>query len=267
MAGSERGSLPTIMGILNVTPDSFSDGGSWTDPAAAVRHALEMADQGAGIIDVGAESTRPGATPVSAEEEVRRLEPVLKDLVPSLDVPVSVDTMKTEVAARCIDLGAEIVNDVLGLRAEGMIDLCAETGVTAVIMHMNGMPESMPSSMGGDFMNDIRSFLRERTAVALDAGIDRRRIILDPGIGFGKSPSENIEILRDSSFFSDGFRVLSASSRKRFLKELLPGTDRDDASAEAAAIAWRGGADIVRVHDVARTRLVLEGCRLRRPRP
>ena len=248
---------PLVMGILNVTPDSFSDGGRWNDVRTAVRHAFDMVDQGADIIDIGGESTRPNSLPVSSEEELSRLEPVLRELIPSIDVPVSVDTMKADVAERCIGLGADIVNDVNGLRGLGMVQLCASTGVYAVIMHMNGMPRTMPPSMGGDFMEDIRGFLRERTSAALDAGMDRNRIILDPGIGFGKDPDENYRILNSSSFFSDGYSVLSASSRKRFLAVKYPGMDRDEASAEAAVAAARSGADVVRVHDVARTRLRL----------
>lgn len=241
------------MGILNVTPDSFSDGGAWTDPDAAVRHGIEMVEQGADIIDIGGESTRPYSDPVSAEDEVSRLKPVLRDLIPSIDVPVSVDTMKTEVARTAIDLGADIVNDVYGLRDDGMLDLCAQTGVAVVIMHMHGMPKTMQSSvMGAGFMDEIRGFLRERTQSALDAGIRRDRIILDPGMGFGKSFDQNMEILRNSSYFSDGYPVLMGSSRKKFLSVKFPDMDRDDASVEAARISLDSGADIVRVHDVAR---------------
>lgn len=241
-----------------MTPDSFSDGGLWTDPGAAVRHAFDMVDRGAGVIDIGAESTRPNASPVSAEEELARLEPVLRELAPSVDVPISVDTMKAEVAERCIALGATIVNDVLGLRGPGMTEVCASTGVNVVIMHMNGMPESMPAAMGDGFMDEIRGFLEARVSEALDAGIRRESIILDPGIGFGKDPAQNSEILENSSYFScGGYPVLSASSRKRFLAVRYPGMDRDEASAEAALAAVRSGAAMVRVHDVARTAEIL----------
>ena len=250
-----EGGPPLIMGVLNVTPDSFSDGGRWSDPAAAVAHAFDLVDQGADIIDIGGESTRPGAPPVPAGEELSRLLPVLRDLVPSLSVPVSVDTMKAPVAERCVSLGAEIVNDVLGLRGEGMLELCASTGVHAVVMHMNGMPDSMPAAMEGDFMSQIRGFLRERAAAALDAGVRPDRLVMDPGIGFGKDPAQNSLILESSSYFSDGHPVLSGSSRKRFLAVRYPGMDRDEASAEAARVAADSGADIVRVHDVARARL------------
>ena len=249
------GGPPLVMGVLNVTPDSFSDGGSWTDPDAAVRHAFEMIDQGADIIDIGGESTRPNAAPVTAVEELSRLEPVLRALIPSVDVPVSVDTMKTAVAERCVSLGAVIVNDVNGLRDDGMMELCASTGVHAVVMHMNGVPRTMPAAMGPGFMDEIRAFLRERTEAALDAGIRRDRLVMDPGIGFGKDPEQNMRILRSSAFFSDGFPVLSGSSRKRFLAVGFPGMERDEASAEAARVAADSGADVVRVHNVGLTRI------------
>lgn len=242
------------MGILNVTPDSFSDGGTWTDIHTAVEHAFEMVDQGADIIDLGGESTRPFSDPVSAEEELSRLIPVLDELLPSIDVPVSVDTMKTAVAEKCISMGADIINDVYGLRDDDMVQVCADSDVAVVIMHMHGMPKTMQSSVMGDgFMDEIRDFLRNRTQVALDAGISEDRIILDPGIGFGKSFDQNMEILRNSSFFSDGYPVLMGSSRKKFLSEKFAGLERDDASAEAARISVDSGADIVRVHNVART--------------
>ncbi len=245
------------MGILNVTPDSFSDGGRWIDVDAAVRHAFDLVDQGADIIDIGGESTRPGSVPVPTEKELSRLEPVLRELIPSIDVPVSVDTMKTAVAERCIGWGVDMINDVNGLRDDGMVELCASAGVHVVIMHKNGDSEHMPASMEGDFMSTVRDFLRERTEAALDAGIRSDRIILDPGIGFGKAPQQDIEILGNSSFFSDGHAVLSAFSRKRFLSTLFPGEDKDAATAKAARIAVGSGADIVRVHDVARVRASL----------
>ena len=243
------------MGILNVTPDSFSDGGMWTDPEDAVRHAAEMVGQGASVIDVGAESTRPGSEPVSAEEELRRLRPVVRRLASELDVPVSVDTMKAEVAEECISLGAEIVNDVNGLRGLGMAEVCASSGVYAVIMHMPGdMGSVHAGEMGEGFAEDIRSSLQGLATSAIDAGVRRDRIVLDPGIGFGKSMEQNLWILDHSSYFScGGYPVLSASSRKRFLAVRYPGMDRDDASAAAALVAVRSGAAMVRVHNVART--------------
>ena len=248
------------MGILNVTPDSFSDGGMWTDPEDAVRHAVEMVGQGASVIDVGAESTRPGSEPVSAEEELRRLRPVVRRLASELDVPVSVDTMKAEVAEECISLGAEMINDVNGLRAPGMAEVCASAGVHVVIMHVPGPVESVHSGrMGDGFAQEIRDTLRLLTASALDAGIDGSKVILDPGIGFGKTPQQNMWLLTHSSYFSDGYPVLSASSRKRFLAEMFPGMDRDEASVAAAVRAAESGADIVRVHDVAGVARAMEG--------
>ena len=248
------------MGILNVTPDSFSDGGLWNDPERAVAHAVEMAEQGASIIDVGAESTRPGSSPVSAEEEIRRLKPVLKELIPVMDAPVSVDTMKPEVAEVCVSMGADIINDVNGLRAPGMAEVCASAGVHVVIMHVPGPVESVHSGcMGDGFAQEIRDTLRILTSSALDAGIDGSKVILDPGIGFGKTPQQNMWLLMHSSYFSDGYPVLSASSRKRFLAEMFPGMDRDEASVAAAVRAAESGADIVRVHDVAGVVRAMEG--------
>ena len=248
------------MGILNVTPDSFSDGGMWTDPEDAVRHAVEMVGQGASVIDVGAESTRPGSEPVSAEEELRRLRPVVRRLASELDVPVSVDTMKAEVAEECISLGAEMVNDVNGLRGPGMAEVCASSGVYAVIMHMPGEMGSVHAGeMGEGFADDIRSTLEGLASSAMDAGVGRDRIILDPGIGFGKSMGQNLWILDHSSYFSCGFPVLSASSRKRVLAWAYPDMDIDVASADAASRAAESGADMVRVHNVAATVAALGG--------
>ncbi len=251
-ASPDRG--PLVMGILNVTPDSFSDGGLWTDPDTAVSHALDMVDAGADIIDIGAESTRPGSMPVSAADEISRLEPVLRELGSVLDVPISVDTMKTSVAEKCLSLGADIINDVNGLRDPGMAEVVASAGAYAVIMHMHGTKEVMHDSvMGNGFAQDIRGFLMDRTEVALEAGIPEDRIILDPGIGFGKTTNQNVWILEHSSYFSEGYPVLSGSSRKRFIKATYVDWDVDDASADAACRAYRSGADIVRVHDVERT--------------
>lgn len=249
--GRER---PLIMGILNVTPDSFSDGGSWTDPGAATAHALDMVDRGADIIDVGAESTRPGAPHVPVREEISRLEPVLRELVGSAGVPVSVDTRRAAVAERCLGIGADIVNDVDGLRDAGMAEACASAGAAVVIMHSEAPgAEAHTRTMGDGFADDIRTFLRQRAETALDAGIDGRSIALDPGIGFGKTQEQNVWILDHSSFFSCGYPVLSGSSRKRVVRSEYPDRDIDDASADAAMRAFRSGADIVRVHDVART--------------
>lgn len=255
---------PLVMGILNVTPDSFSDGGLWLDPKKAVDHAFDLIDQGADIIDIGAESTRPGSNPVTAEQEIERLEPVLRDLIPSIDVPVSIDTMKPSVASRCISLGVDIINDVWGLRAEGMAKVCADGGAAVIIMHMAGTPDTVHSTeMGPTFREEIRRFLSDQAEFAIDAGIPKDRIMVDPGMGFGKTPAQNMDILEHSSDYSCGFPILMASSRKRFLKEYFPSMERDDASAEAVLISVRSGADMVRVHNVARTVEVLRKDKLR----
>ncbi len=259
------GEAPMVMGILNVTPDSFSDGGMWTDPRDAARHAFEMEDAGADVIDVGAESTRPSATPVAASEEISRLTPVLREIAPSLSIPVSVDTMKPEVAEAAAGLGASIVNDVYGLRAPGMMGLCAETGMAVVIMHMPCEPSTVHSfEMGDGYMREIRAFLQSRAQAAMDAGIRRDGIILDPGVGFGKTPEQNAVISRSSRYFSGGFPVLMATSRKRFLSYAYPELNREEASIRSACEAAAWGADMVRVHDVAATASALKGAIRRR---
>lgn len=242
------------MGILNATPDSFSDGGRWLSPESALARVIEMADAGADIIDVGAESTRPGFSPVSAEEELSRLMPVLKAVISAVEVPVTVDTMKAEVAERCLELGAAAVNDVNGLRDPGMAAVCASAGAGLVITHSPvDVREAHQHEMGDGFAEEIRSFLDARAREAEEAGVDPRAIAVDPGIGFGKTMGQNVWILDHSSFFSCGRPVLSGSSRKRVVRAEYPGRDIDEASADAARRAVASGASIVRVHDVART--------------
>ncbi len=249
---------PRVMGILNVTPDSFSDGGSYVAVDSAVKHALQMADDGADIIDVGGESTRPGSSGVSAEEEIARIVPVIRELAHVLDVPISVDTMKTDVASAALDAGADIINDVNGLRAEGMPELAASAGVPAIIMHMNGMPKTMQSHpMTADMMPQIIDFLRERTDAALDAGV--KEMILDPGVGFGKTAELNLRIIDNSSDFSLGYPVLIGASRKGFLSKMWPDMDRDAASIMIARRSVSSGANILRVHDVKGTVEGLKG--------
>lgn len=250
-----RDGAPLVMGILNITPDSFSDGGRWSSVESALRHALDMVDRGADIIDIGAESTRPGFSPVSAEMELGRLEPVLREIIPVLDVPVSVDTMKTVVAERCLALGAAAINDVNGLRDPGMAEACASAGAGLAIMHSpHDVREVHSTWMGDGFVDEIRGFLSERAAMAVDAGMDPGLVAVDPGIGFGKTMEQNVWLLDHSSSFSVGHPLISGSSRKRVIREAYPGWDIDDASADAARRAVASGADIVRVHDVARTR-------------
>lgn len=238
---------PVIMGILNITPDSFSDGGSYFK-GGGVSHALQMIDDGADIIDIGGESTRPGSDPVSIEEEIRRIIPVIRELSSVTDVPISVDTMKPKVAEVALDAGADIVNDVNGLRSKGMLDVLS-TGVPVVIMHMNGEPKTMQIGLTeGPITESIVNFLKERISTAQDYGI--KDIIVDPGIGFGKTVKQNIEIIENMSKFSLGYPVLAGLSRKRFLSKLYPETDRDDATVKMSMIAVQNGANIVRVHNV-----------------
>ena len=238
------------MGILNVTPDSFSDGGRYLS-GNALEHALEMLDQGADIIDIGGESTRPGSDPVPSEIEIERIVPVIRELSSMTNVPISVDTMKTEVAEKCISLGASIVNDVNALRAPGMLEICAQTGVAVVIMHSEGGIFDMASGVPGDAVASVSRFLSERAGVALDAGIRRDGIILDPGLGFGKTPEQNMELLGSSDQLSNGFPVLIGPSRKRFLAQGFPGLSKDEATVQACQVAERAGADYLRVHDVS----------------
>ena len=247
---------PMIMGILNVTPDSFSDGGLYYQKGA-VEHALSMIDEGADIIDIGGESTRPGSEPVPAEEEIRRIVPVIKELSSVSDIPISVDTMKTEVAEAALDAGADIINDVNGIRSEGMAELISSAGVPVIIMHMKGMPKTMQlEPMQGKVTADIVEFLKERCEYAADFGI--KDIILDPGVGFGKTAEQNVEIIDNASAFSLGHPVLIGASRKRFLPFAYPDMDRDEATVAVSIRALDAGADIVRVHNVGMMRRALD---------
>lgn len=241
---------PMVMGILNVTPDSFSDGGRYLS-GNAVEHALKMIDEGADIIDIGGESTRPGSDPVPSETEMERIVPVIKELSSVSDIPISVDTMKSDVAYAALDAGADIINDVNGLRSEGMMDVVSSAGVPVIIMHMKGMPKTMQlEPMEGRVTEPIAQFLKERYEIALDHGI--KDIITDPGVGFGKTSEQNMEIIENSFAFSFGCPVLIGASRKRFLSDMFPGMDSDDATVKISMKALDSGADIVRVHDVGR---------------
>jgi dihydropteroate synthase len=240
-----------VMGILNVTPDSFSDGGRYLDVAAAVEHGLEMAREGAAIVDVGGESTRPGAAAVSAVEERRRVVPVIEGLVAAgLGASISIDTSKLEVARAALDSGATLVNDVTAFRAApGMAELVAERGASCCLVHMQGEPATMQADPHyDDVVGEVAAFLSERVAVALAAGVARERIIIDPGIGFGKTAAHNLELLdRLDEIVALGQRVLIGTSRKSFLGscDRLPGTIASN------VIALLRGASVFRVHDVA----------------
>jgi dihydropteroate synthase len=246
-------SRPIVMGILNVTPDSFSDGGRFLDPAAAIEHARRMVAEGADIIDVGAESTRPygTATPVSLSEEVRRLEPVLA-AVAGLGVPVSIDTMKAPVAASALAAGASIVNDVWGLQRDpDMAGVVARHGVPVIIMHNR---ETADPAI--DIMADIGAFFARSLDLAARAGISDDRIVLDPGIGFGKTPEQSLTALaRLDQLKTFGLPVLVGASRKRFIDKVSPAPPdrRLGGSLAAHLLAVAGGARIIRAHDVAET--------------
>jgi dihydropteroate synthase len=242
------------MGVVNVTPDSFSDGGLFLDAEAAVAHGLELAGQGAEILDVGGESTRPGAEEVSAEEEMARVVPVVRGLADT--ATVSIDTSKAAVAEAALDAGATIVNDVTALRHDPEIGaLCAERGVGLVLMHMQGDPRTMQKDPSyDDVVDDVKAFLAERMEVAVGAGVDEGRIWLDPGIGFGKTLDHNLELLRRLGKLRElGRPLVVGTSRKSFIGK-IDGSDvgeRLGGTIASSVLAAVEGADVLRVHDVA----------------
>ncbi len=250
------GRLPLLMGIVNVTPDSFSDGGRFFDATAAVEHGLQLAAEGADILDVGGESTRPGSMPVDAAEELRRVMPVVEGLCKKTEVPVSIDTSKASVARRAIDAGAHIINDVTALAGDpAMIPLAAETGCGVCAMHCRGTPRTMQDNpVYADVVAEVLEYLRTRRDALLAAGIERDRIALDPGIGFGKTTEHNLQLLANARRFHRlGCPLLFGHSRKRFLAEV---TRRDDSDRTAGTIGValalaRHEVQILRVHDVA----------------
>ena len=242
---------PSVMGVVNVTPDSFSDGGVHADPDIAASAARRMVEEGAAIVDVGGESTRPGSVGVSSDEELRRIVPVLERLAG--DVPVSIDTAKAEVARRAIELGAELVNDVTALRGDpALVDVVAESDAYLCLMHMRGKPRTMQDSPRyNDVASEVAAFLEERLAYAVRHGIAEARICLDPGIGFGKTPEHNFELVRRLDLLlALGRPVLVGFSRKSSLKRLVGDGDLVSASVAAAVAAYERGATILRVHDV-----------------
>ncbi len=256
------GPRPLVMGILNVTPDSFSDGGAFLDPARAVAHAEEMVRGGADVLDVGGESTRPGAGEVSAAAEIARVIPVL-ERVRDLGVPISIDTTKAAVARAALAAGADWINDVSALGFdEEMGRLAAEAGCPVVLMHMRGSPRTMQSDVHYDsVVDEVLDYLVDRARTAEALGIARDRILLDPGIGFGKAPHHNLQLLRAvPRLVETGYPVLVGASRKSFLGACFgqePGQRREGSIAAALAAA-AGGAHVVRVHDVVETRRALD---------
>jgi dihydropteroate synthase len=250
------------MGVLNVTPDSFSDGGAFLDPAAAVAHARRMAAEGADLVDVGGESTRPGAAPVSAEEELRRVMPVVEHLVSEAVAPLSVDTSKAPVARAAVEAGAVFVNDVSALRGDPeMVAVVAGAGVEVCLMHMQGDPGTMQDDPRyEDVVSDVKAFLEERLGFAVAQGIREERVWLDPGIGFGKTLAHNLELLRRlDEIVAIGRPVVVGVSRKRFIGTLTGRGERDRVAGGLAAnvLAFERGAHMFRVHDVSETREAL----------
>jgi len=245
-----------IMGVVNVTPDSFSDGGEHFARDSAIDHGVELAREGADIVDVGGESTRPGADPVAVEEELDRVLPVVDALADRVDALVSVDTTKAEVARRAVEAGADLVNDISGMRFDDdMPEVVADCGVPCILMHIQGTPTDMQNDIDyDDVVADIRAYFERRIERAVSAGIDPDAIVLDPGIGFGKTVEQNYRLVRElHAFFELDSPLLLGTSRKSFLGAVLDRPPRDRVWGTAATVACGlfAGADIVRVHDVA----------------
>ena len=248
---------PLVMGVLNVTPDSFSDGGTFLDRGAAAARARRMAEEGADIIDIGGESTRPGAAPVSVDEELDRILPVLRDLG-NLEVPVSVDTRRPRVMREAVAAGASMINDVQALAAPGALEAVAQSGCAVCLMHMKGEPRTMQQDpQYGDVVNEVKEFLSDRISRAEKAGIARERIVVDPGFGFGKALAHNLQLLaRLGELAALGVPVLAGLSRKSMLGAITGRAAGDPlaASVAAALLAAERGATILRVHDVNETK-------------
>ncbi len=253
------GEKTLIMGVLNITPDSFSDGGRFFEKEKAVRRVLEIVEEGANIIDIGGESSRPGSEPISEEEELRRILPVLTEVREKIDIPISIDTYRSVVAEEALVNGAEIVNDISGLCFDKrMIDVIRKRKAGVIVMHMQGNPKNMQDNPHyNDVIQEIYDFLKERTDLAIKGGIGIEKIIVDPGIGFGKRVEDNLDILdRIQEFKSLGFPLLIGASRKSFIGctlDLDVG-ERLEGSLASCAVALEGGVDILRVHDVSATR-------------
>ena len=249
---------PRISGIVNVTPDSFSDGGRFVEPAQAIEHGVRLVEEGADLLDVGGESTRPGAEPVDAQAEIARVVPVIEGLAKAVRVPISIDTSKPEVMRAAFAAGAGLINDVRALRDDGALDAAAALGMPVVLMHMLGEPRTMQDDpYYDDVVGDVHRFLTERLFACQMAGIDKKKILVDPGFGFGKTLEHNLMLLKSLARFAEIAPVVAGLSRKATIGTLTgrkDPADRAAGSAAAALIAAQNGAMIVRVHDVAITR-------------
>jgi dihydropteroate synthase len=244
-----------VMGIVNVTPDSFSDGGKFFDADTAADHGVRLEEEGADVVDIGGESTRPGAEPVAVEEEIRRVVPVIQKLRAKIKIPISIDTVKSEVARAALDAGADIVNDVSALRVDAaMAALVAREGVPVILMHMQGTPRTMQQNPSyTDVVSEVAGFLKERADYATRCGIAEENIIIDPGIGFGKNVEHNLALLRGlPALAALGLPLLVGASRKAFIGRLLDvgAEERLEGSLAAAVAAALAGANMIRVHDV-----------------
>ena len=255
-------SLPHIMGILNVTPDSFSDGGQFTNIDTALKQAEQMQHEGAAMIDVGGESTRPGAKAVNAQQELDRVVPVIEKISQNLDVIISIDTSKAEVMCEAIKAGAHMVNDVMALRADNALQTAAELKVPVCLMHMQGEPRTMQESPEyNNVVHDVYSFLKQRIQACLDAGINNEQIIIDPGFGFGKTVAHNMQLIKGlAEFLKLEVPVLLGVSRKSTIGAILdkPVDERLFGSLALASLGLAAGAKIIRAHDVAATNDVLK---------
>jgi len=259
------GERTLVMGILNVTPDSFSDGGDYSDPSAAVDRALEMVAQGADIIDIGGESTRPGSEPVPAAEEIKRTIPVISNIRKLSDVLISIDTMKAETAYQAVEAGADIINDVSAFDADSkMVEIAAESTAGVVLMHMKGLPKTMQEDPEYDnVVKEVGAYLKGRLDFAAQRGVERNRMVIDPGIGFGKTVEHNLKLLQALPQLAEcGSPVLVGASRKSFISQITGRENPEDRLAGSLGVAaWAAirGAHILRVHDVFDT---CDVCRL-----
>jgi len=258
----ELGKRPLIMGILNVTPDSFSDGGRFLNPRKAIEHAVSMIRAGADIIDIGGESSRPGSEGVSIEEELERIIPIIKKVRDNSDIFISVDTVNSEVARAALEAGADMINDISALRIDPEVaEAAAKRNAYLILMHMRGTPEDMQENTEyDDIIGEISSFLAGAAQKAIEAGVKKDKIIIDPGIGFGKSAEGNFTLLKNlDRFLKLGYPIMVGASRKSFIGKVLEldVDNRLEGSLAAACYAVLNGADIVRVHDVAETKRAL----------